>query len=711
MKLESLKEKFKHHRFLGKVVENMEKGINYSIFYGIDTYVNDDFFYSHKKGFMNIEATITAFMSDIGLKHIFIITMENGVPIFKQIKGKTEKSGSVKRDDLADIDINPSGKKPDVLDQLTDDMKFKNRLQEITRVFKDSPDYSAGVIFDHFQRLTDSFENTEPNLELIKNSLEEWRHRKQLSFFIIRSPQLGTLTRFGLMEENDCVPSVVKIFSPTLFETAMALACESGKMGKLFLYPLKSANKLLEDKNVATIQSIRRNCRHQYIDGSSQKWTLVENDWSMQDVILPSEVRNKILKTFNDFIDGKNIKKGFIFHGPPGTGKTSIAKALANDGGIYFKKTSASDFKGEYIGQSPKKTRDIFEELKINAPSVLLIDEADSILGERRNTNTDSFQNDIVAEFLANIEGIKDGAPVFTVLSTNNPDLIDSAIRSRLESVEIPLPDNRCLKDLIVKYIGEQYVDEYEKFSGFSGRNIKNIGNAVKYENRDIDTALFEKANEIVTGNMRKLGIDFREGDHGFDDIYGYEKIKKRIKRYIKKGKKKFILYGPSGTGKTSFTKAVANYENAYYVPVSAKDIAEGRYNLKQIEQSLHLFLNLKKIVINIDEIDSIAVSSPSVLRSDFLPCLESLEHPNIILTATTNFFEKMDSTVQRRFEQHIEVGLPDKNVFISLIDKEYSELVEKKEALAERFESSHYNIDKAKMELEDILDEMEDIC
>ncbi len=711
MKSEKLKDRFRHHRFLGRIDKNIRSGIYYSILYGNDIYMNDVFFYSEKKGFLGITDTVVEFLKEKGVSSIFLIRLEGGVPVMKIIEGtKDSKAGSkVVRDDLAGKSAAARPESgPDVLERLSDDTKLKNALGKITRRFRELRDLKAGVIFTDFQHIANAFEAAEPKHDIIRLSLETWRHMKQYSFFIVPSNQLGALEGYGIKDKDDYQESVIRVSWPGMAETAAMMATEAARNGSLLLYPLRSANVMLEERPVPTLSSIKN--RIGEMSGGKERLTLAEDMWTMDDVILPADKKRKIENSFRKFIKGSGDKKGFIFHGPPGTGKTSIALALANESGIFYKKTLPSHFKGSYLGTSGQMTAEIFEELGRNAPSILFIDEADAIFGERTGEHADVYQNEIVTGFLGRIEGLKDTDPVFVVLATNHLDRIDSAVRSRLEPLEIPLPDLECRKALVRKYLGGEYVSSAGMMEGLSGRDIKNIGDSVR-DGVDVKQAIAEHALGIVTGELRKLGIQIEipdAGSSGFDSVYGYDREKKRIRGWLKRGDN-FILYGPSGTGKTSFTRAAAAYLDAFYISLSVPDMAKGQYGLRDILEVIRPILNTRKVIVNIDEFESIAAPGSSVFRSGFISDLDEFRHDCLILTATTNYLEQTDKAVRRRFRKSLEIGLPDRDVFKMLIETEFPELSHRKDELAELFVTRGCNIDEASSELEDEIYDMED--
>ncbi len=168
----------------------------------------------------------------------------------------------------------------------------------------------------------------------------------------------------------------------------------------------------------------------------------------LDDVIINEEEKENVINAIDAFLNSKESKdyrKGFILTGPPGTGKTQLVKALANEKNCYFMAPKLSDLKGEYVGQTSGKVKRIFDEARANAPTIMFIDEADTVFPSRDIGGgvSDSYNLDMVNQFLQEIEGMTSGEQkIFVIAATNRPNIIDAAIQSRLtERIPIGLPN------------------------------------------------------------------------------------------------------------------------------------------------------------------------------------------------------------------------------------------------------------------------------
>lgn len=411
----------------------------------------------------------------------------------------------------------------------------------------------------------------------------------------------------------------------------------------------------------------------------------------LDDVIINKKEKDSIINAVDTFLNAKESKdyrKGFILTGPPGTGKTQLVKALANEKNCYFMAPKLSDLKGEYVGQTSGKVKRIFDEARANAPTIMFIDEADTVFPSRDigYGGSDSYNLDMVNQFLQEIEGMTSGnEKIFVIAATNRPNIIDAAIQSRLtERIPIGLPDaeNRIkiFNKKFEKYnftLNEKiYLNDIQsKTENMSGRDIENY---VKKLNEEIKNTDFRKienlrndeeshkfllkvleSNEsiLIEDLQKSVPVKVENPENitiGIDDIIGYEVVKERIARqtkYIKyseseknkakqfkvKVSKGVLLYGPPGNGKTMLAQAIAKDNNFYFVKVLSKDFASDSIS-KQLDNIQIIFdqvIRLSKmcskregVVLFFDEFDSLAghLQMSQIVRGTLLDYLASGE-------------------------------------------------------------------------------------
>ena len=358
-------------------------------------------------------------------------------------------------------------------------------------------------------------------------------------------------------------------------------------------------------------------------DDSISKNIAEEVKWT--DVRLDSQTKASIKASVDKFMKSpKEARKGLILTGPPGTGKTMIVKALANEGKrCYFMAPTLGDLKGEYVGQSSGKIKRIFAEARANQPTILFIDEADTVFPSRNmGSQGDSFGLDMVNQFLQEIDGATTGEQkIFTIAATNRVDVVDSAIRSRLsEVITIGLPDKEMrrlifednirrliFKDKLEFSIKGKCYEEYmlEKSEKMSGRDITNFVKKLQENAKSIDLGkddasdykliaecFGEKEQEAFEEIQRTGLIECKapgEIKNRFSDVIGYDDIKTKIKRkaeyisYNEDEKLRFenfgleiskgtLLYGPPGNAKSMLAEAVAGEFSFYFFKVVSKN-------------------------------------------------------------------------------------------------------------------------------------------
>ena len=395
----------------------------------------------------------------------------------------------------------------------------------------------------------------------------------------------------------------------------------------------------------------------------------IPEEVKLADVRLDSKTKESIKASVDKFMDSpKEARKGFILTGPPGTGKTMIVKALANEEKCYFMAPTLGDLKGEYVGQSSGKIKRIFAEARANQPTILFIDEADTVFPSRNmGSQGDSFGLDMVNQFLQEIDGATTGEQkIFTIAATNRVDVVDSAIRSRLsEVITIGLPDKEMRRLIFEDNLGfsikGKCYEEYmlEKSEKMAGRDITNFVKKLKekaklvsielgkddaIDNELIEECFGKKEREAFEEIQRTGLIECKtpgEIRNRFSDVIGYDDIKTKIRRkaeyisYNEDEKLRFenfgleiskgtLLYGPPGNAKSMLAEAVAGEFGFYFFKVVSKNFVSLYANdtIKKLADIFSRTIQFSKImsepkgkgkgkgiVLFFDEFDSLAGS------------------------------------------------------------------------------------------------------
>ena len=410
--------------------------------------------------------------------------------------------------------------------------------------------------------------------------------------------------------------------------------------------------------------------------------------------------------------------KGVLLHGPPGTGKTLIARAVANESGANFFSIAGPEIMSKYYGESEQRLREIFEEANRSTPSIIFIDELDSI-APKRSEVTGEVERRVVAQLLSMMDGLKERGQVVVIGATNRLDAIDPALRrpGRFDrEIEIGVPDRNDRVEILQIHVRSMPVDEEVNLGGLADRTHGFVGadiNALCKEAgmkslrrylpdlttedeipREIIDKMsvtrndFEEAlKEIEPSAMREVLIELPKvtwSDLGGLSMQKQELIEsiewplKEPERFHKMGirpPKGVLLYGPPGTGKTMIAQAVANEINANFISIrgpqllskwvgdSEKAIREVFRKARQVSPAIVFFDELDSIapIRGMDEGSRVTERVVNQLLAE-LDGLETLK--DVMVLAATNRPDMIDPALLRsgRFDRLLMIGPPDKS-------------------------------------------------
>ena len=412
---------------------------------------------------------------------------------------------------------------------------------------------------------------------------------------------------------------------------------------------------------------------------------------------------------------GISSPKGVLLYGPPGTGKTLIAKAVARESGASFYSIQGPEIMGSYYGQSEERLRNVFEQAEASAPSIVFIDEIDSI-APNRNTVTGEMERRVVAQLLTLMDGLSVRGDVIVIAATNREDAIDPALRrpGRFDrEIEIGIPGRDGRNEILGVHLRNMPLDDdvsTEKLAamtqGFVGADLAALAReaAMKCLTRhlgdfDLDKPISNKTlesmkvnmedfyralSEVEPSGMREVIVDVPKV--AWSDVGGLEAVKKEIREVFipSEDKKAFerlgirpprgvLFYGPPGTGKTLIAKAVANESGSNFICVNGPEIASKWMgeSEKAIRQIFKRAKQMAPCIIFFDEIDSIAPrrGSDDVSASwervvnQLLTSMDGIEElKNVTVMAATNRPDMIDPALLRpgRFDKLILIGKPD---------------------------------------------------
>ena len=423
---------------------------------------------------------------------------------------------------------------------------------------------------------------------------------------------------------------------------------------------------------------------------------------------------------------GIDPPRGVLLHGAPGTGKTLLAKAVANESGSNFVAINGPEVMSKYVGEAEKKIRDLFKEAEENAPTVIFIDEIDAIAPKREEV-TGEVERRVVAQILALMDGLKERGKVIVIGATNRPDALDQALRrpGRFDrEIELRVPDRDGRSEILQIHTRgmplEDDVDIEEIADithGFVGADLAALSresamNALRrilpeldLEEQTIPQEVLEKL--FVTNNdfmdalksispsaLREVFIEVP--DIRWEDIGGLKELKETLREAVEwpltnsedfvrigiQPSKGILLFGPPGTGKTMLSKAVATESKANFISVKGSEILSKWFGESE-RKIAEIFKKAKQAspcIIFFDEIDAIApmrgsaAGEPRVVErmvNTLLSEMDGLEDlRGVVVIGATNRPDLIDAALLRpgRFDEVVLVPPPDEGARLDIL-------------------------------------------
>jgi transitional endoplasmic reticulum ATPase len=413
---------------------------------------------------------------------------------------------------------------------------------------------------------------------------------------------------------------------------------------------------------------------------------------------------------------------GILLYGPPGCGKTLLAKVIASESEANMYPINGPEIMNKYYGETEARLRDIFKEAKDNSPSIIFIDEIDAIAPKRDEAYGD-VEKRVVAQMLALMDGLNDRGNVIVLGATNRPDSVDPALRrpgrfdrefeisvpnedDRLEILEIhtrgmPINENIDLKDLS------------SELHGYTGADIKSLCReaALKSIRRylpEIDLETESIPSEVLQSMEIKL-IDFYEAMHDviptamrevyverskvwWHDVGGLDDVKRSLTdnlitamkdptKFTKMGirpPKGALIYGPPGCGKTLLGRALATETGANMILVKGPEILSKWVgeSEKAIREVFRKAKASAPCVVIFDELDSLARNKSGEsgvgenILSQLLTEIEEGISSQVVVIGITNRPDILDSTLLRtgRLDLVLYVSPPDEKGRLEII-------------------------------------------
>ena len=415
---------------------------------------------------------------------------------------------------------------------------------------------------------------------------------------------------------------------------------------------------------------------------------------------------------------GINPPAGVLMHGPPGTGKTMIAKAVANESGAKFFSIAGPEIMSKHYGESEKGLRDIFEEASNNAPSIIFFDELDAIAGKREDS-VGEVERRVVAQLLTLMDGVSDRGQVVVIGATNRINAIDLALRrpGRFDrEIEISVPDRDDRLEILQIHTRSMPLSKdvnleelADNTHGFVGADLAALCreaamkalrsfsrdfnleqeipqeqlNKIEITSEDFSLAL----KEVEPSAMREVMVEIPSVK--WNDVGGLDKSRQEIleavewplsnpERFREMGLQPpngILLYGPPGTGKTLIAKAVATEISANFISIRGPQLLS-KWMGESEKAIREVFKKAKQVspcIIFFDEIDALAPirgmdsSSRAMERvvNQLLVEMDGLEVlKDVVVVAATNRPDMIDPALLRsgRFDRAVFIGPPAKD-------------------------------------------------
>ena len=411
---------------------------------------------------------------------------------------------------------------------------------------------------------------------------------------------------------------------------------------------------------------------------------------------------------------GVEAPKGVLLYGPPGTGKTLLAKAVAGETNAHFISLSGPEIMGKHYGESEERIREIFTQAEENAPSIIFIDEIDSI-APKRDEVSGELEKRIVSQLLTLMDGMKSRGKVVVIAATNRPDSIDPALRrpGRFDrEIEIGIPDDEGRFDILSIHTRGMPIDEKVDLKqisktthGFVGadlevlakeaamKSLRRILPEIDYDEEKISSEILEKI-QITSDDFREAlkevspsalrEVQVQVPNVSWEDVGGLDELKEELKEAVEwpikykdaydyvnvEAPKGILLHGPPGTGKTMIAKALAKMTESNFISIKgpellSKWVGESEKGVREIFRKAR---QAAPCIIFLDEVDALVPrrgSGGSDLHvtenvvSQILTEIDGLEElNNVLIIGATNRLDIVDEALLRpgRFDRIIKV-------------------------------------------------------
>jgi len=417
--------------------------------------------------------------------------------------------------------------------------------------------------------------------------------------------------------------------------------------------------------------------------------------------------------------------KGVLIHGPPGCGKTLLAKAVANESEAHFIYIAGPELVSKFVGESEERMRQVFKEAGDNAPAIIFMDEIDAIAPKREEV-TGEVEKRMVSQLLALMDGLKARGQVIVIGATNRPNAIDQALRrpGRFDrEIEIGVPDRNSRKEVLQIHTRNMPLDTDVNLDelanvthGFTGadlssltkeaamKSLRRILPKINLEEEFVPPQILEEMRvtrddffnamrDIQPSALREVFVEIPNVK--WEDVGGLDEVKRELKEAVEmplKSPEKFtkmgirpvrgiLLIGLPGTGKTMLAKAVATESEANFISVKgpeflSKWVGESEKAVRELFRKARM---AAPCIVFIDEIDAVAgfrggfdegTRVAERIVNSLLTEMDGLQNlKNVVVLAATNRPDILDPALLRpgRFDKVIQLPAPDEKMRLEI--------------------------------------------
>ncbi|KAG7194366.1 AAA+-type ATPase [Scheffersomyces spartinae] len=580
------------------------------------------------------------------------------------------------------------------------------------------PEYAKSVSI-YYDDDNDEFELDQPN---IQKQIQKCLHNVAiispgLSFKIklqgATSETILTIIDINEEDDIDTVDQSLQALSISNEENTNGSIISTTTSNYIFTTNTKIMKSKLKVPSSSKYPNIPHPMNYDQVGGLTKEISLLKTS-----VELP--LHNPTL--FSDF--GISPPRGILLHGPPGTGKTLLLRCVANQTNAHVLTVSGPSIVSKYLGETEQAIRDIFIEARKFQPSIIFMDEIDSLVPNRNSDDSGETESRVVATLLTMMDGMGDSGRIVVIGATNRPNSIDPALRrpGRFDQeVEIGIPDVDARCDILKKQLGKMNPLKTElneqdieiiasKTHGYVGADLTalcreavmiaiNKGLKSQIPQSDIKVQLNnmeEALSEIRPSAMRDIFLEMPKVY--WSDIGGQEQLKRKLVEVIQlpleakdafarlgiKAPRGVLLYGPPGCSKTLTAKALATESGLNFLAVKGPEILN-KYVGESEKTIREIFRKAKAAspsIIFFDEIDAISSSRDSGestssaaqnVLTTLLNELDGVEELNgVIVVAATNRPTDIDAALLRpgRLDRHVYVSPPNYEARLEILNK-----------------------------------------